>query len=120
MSNKLMLIGASLMISSTSFALDLQREELLNLYHGVENQQADASYDLSSISSGFVSNYQQGNEHDEIQFVPLTEPKTTIGVFTSDSLHEELSKRREYEFKTPKQFGHNEVESVGLYIKKSF
>ncbi len=119
MLRKVLTIGAGLLISSSTFALDLQREELLNLYHGIESDQVHSASEWVNMSNGIVAN-QQGNEHDEIQFAPLDEPQTTIGVFTSDSLHEDLSSRREYEFKTPTQFGHNESESVGVYIKQSF
>lgn len=119
MLRKIVIIGASLLYCSSSFALDLQREELLNLYHGVESENA---YSSGALSNSFVPNYQQGNEYDEIEFapLPLDEPQTKFGVFTSDSLHEELSSRREFEFKTPEQFGHNDPESVGVYIKKTF
>ena len=120
MLRRIIMTGALLVFSSSSFALDLQREELLNLYHGVESEQTHPSNNWVSLSSGIAANYQQGNEHDEIQFAPLEEPQTKIGVFTSDSLHEELSIRREYEFKSPTQFGHNETESYGVYIKQSF
>lgn len=120
MLGKIATIGAVLLCCSSSYALDLQREELLNLYHGVDNEQISSSSTLANLSNGLAAHYQQGNERDEIQFAPLSEPKTTIGVFTSDSLHDDLSSRREYEFKTPTQFGHNETESVGVFIKQSF
>jgi len=122
MLRKVAIIGAALLYCSSSYALDLQREELLNLYHGVESSNTFSSSALTGLSNGLVPNLQQGNEHDEIEFapLPLEEPQTTFGVFTSDSLNEDISNRREFEYKTPKQFGHNESESVGVYIKKSF
>ena len=113
------IIGVSLLFSSSAFALDLQREELLNLYHGVKSENTQFAQDWVNLSSGITVKY-QGNEQEQIKFAPLPESKTQIGVFTSDSLHEDLSNRNDYEFKTPTQFGHNERESYGVYIKKSF
>jgi len=102
MLTKIATIGAVFLCCSSSYALDLQREELLNLYHGVDSEQISSSSALADLSNGLAAHYQQGNERDEIQFAPLSEPK------------------REYEFKTPTQFGHNETESVGVFIKQSF
>lgn len=116
MFGKISIIGVTLLFSSSVFALDLQREELLNLYHGVDDGQTLSS---SQMTNGIMAN-QQANEHAEIKFAPLEEASTTIGVFTTKSLHEDLSSRREYEFKSPTQFGHNESESVGLFIKQTF
>ena len=112
-------IGVTLLFSSSAFALDLQREELLNLYHGVESENTHSSQEWVNLSTGITSNY-QGNEQEEIQFAPLPKSKTEIGVFTADSLNEALSNGSDYEFETPTQFGHSENESYGVYIKKSF
>ena len=123
MIRNVVIIGASLLFSASAFALDLQREELLNLYHGVEDENTQQAQEWVNLSTGIAAQYQQGNEHSEIEFAPITEAQETqteIGVFTSDSLNESLSKGRDYEFRSPTQFGHNETESYGVYIKKSF
>ncbi len=120
MLRNVVIIGASLLFGSSAHALDLQREELLNLYHGVESEQAHPAQEWVNLSTGIASNY-QGNEQDHIKFAPLPESKTEIGVFTSDSLTEDLSSNEYgYEFESPAQFGHNESESYGVYIKQSF
>lgn len=119
MVRNVVIIGASLLFCSSAFALDLQREELLNLYHGVESEQAYPAQEWVNLSTGIAANY-QGNEQDHIKFAPLPESKTEIGVFTSESLTEELSNDYGYEFESPAQFGHNESESYGVYIKQSF
>ena len=113
------IIGATFLLSSSAFALDLQREELLNLYHGVENDQQQSSQEWVNLSTGIAAKF-QGNEQEEIKFAPLPKTQTKIGVFTSDSLNESLSKDPHFEFDKPTQFGHNDSESYGVYIKKSF
>ena len=119
MIRNIIIVGISLFFSGSVLALDLQREELLNLYHGVELDQGNSSPEWVNLSTGIAPNYQEVDQ-EEIKFSPLPEPKTQFGVFTSDSLHEEISENREFEFTTPTQFGHNEKESYGVYIKKQF
>jgi hypothetical protein len=119
MIRNIIILGISLLFSTSAFALDIQREQLLNLYHGVQAGQTNASQEWVNLSSGIAADY-QGNEQEEIKFSPLPEPQTKIGVFTSDSLHQALSENRGYEYESPTQFGHAEDESYGVYIKKSF
>ncbi len=113
------IMGTSLLFSTSAFALDLQREELLNLYHGVEAGQTNTSQKWVNLSSG-IAVYYQGNEQEEIKFAPLPEAETKIGVFTNDSLHKALSENYDYESRSPNQLGQVEDESYGVYIQKSF
>ncbi|MFK7794985.1 MAG: hypothetical protein AB8B89_06545 [Gammaproteobacteria bacterium] len=112
------IVGTSLLFSTSAFALDLQREELLNLYHGIETNQVNSSQQWVNLSSGIAADY-QGNEQEEIKFAPLPEAQTKIGVFTNDSLHKALSENSDYENR-PRKLGQVEDESYGVYIKKSF
>jgi len=113
------IVGASLLVSSSAFALDLQREQLLSLYHGVEAGQAQSSQQWANLSSSIGGDY-QANEHEQIKFAPLPESQTKIGVFTSDSLHKALSDNSDYEYDHAIQFGQADDESYGVYIQKSF
>lgn len=119
MIRKVILLGVVMMLSTSAFALDLQREHLLNLYHNVESDQVTAPTEWINLSSGIAPSY-QSEEHLEIEFAPLTEAKTEFGVFTSETLEEEIANTRDYEFTTPEQFGHSEHESYGVYMKKRF
>ncbi|MDW3095811.1 MAG: hypothetical protein R8G33_09085 [Gammaproteobacteria bacterium] len=119
MMRRIIIVGISLFFSTSAFALDLQREELLNLYHGVEAADANSSQQWVKMSSGIAPSY-QGNEEEEIKFSPLAEPNTKIGVFTTESLHKALSENSDYEFDIPAQYGQAEDDSYGVYIKKSF
>ncbi len=119
MLRKIIIVGISLLFSTSAFALDLQREELLNLYHGVDTSEANPSQRWINMSSAIAPSY-QGNEQEEIKFSPLPEPNTKIGVFTNESLHKALSENSDYELDSPSQYGQTEVESYGVYIKKSF
>lgn len=124
MVHKAVIIGVLTLFSSSAFSLDLQREELLNLYHGIESGQvASVAKEWVNLSTGIAANYQQGNEYEEIQFAPLPADKennTEIGVFSNESLNDSLTNGRAYEFESPTRFGHNESESYGVYIRKSF
>ena len=119
MIRNIIIVGISLLFSTSAFALNLQREQLLNLYHGVESGQANTSQNWVNLSSGITEDY-QGNEQEEIKFAPLPEPQTKFGVFTSDTLHKALTKNRDYGFEYPAQFGQTDDESYGVYIQKSF
>lgn len=122
MARSILVLGLCLLFSTTASALDLQREQLLNLYHDVETDQETVAKDWVNLSSGIAQNYQV-NEQEEIKFSPLPkqEPKTEFGVFTHETLEEEISDSREYyEYTTPTQFGHSEQESYGIYMKKRF
>ena len=119
MIRNIIIVGIALLASTSAFALDLQREELLNLYHGVESGQANPSQQWVNLSAGIAADY-QSNEQEEIKFAPLPEPNTKFGVFTNESLHEALSENSDYEFTTPTQFGHAENESYGIYMKTQF
>ncbi|MFK8028425.1 MAG: hypothetical protein AB8C40_10240 [Gammaproteobacteria bacterium] len=119
MIRKIIIVGASLLFSTSAFALDLQREQLLNLYHGVEADQTNPSQEWVNLSSGIAGDY-QGNEQEEIQFAPLPERQTKFGVFTNESLHKALTENSDYNFNSPAQLGQTEDESYGVYIQKSF
>lgn len=119
MIRNIIIVGISLLFSTSVFALDLQREQLLNLYYGVEAGQTNASQEWVNLSSGIAGKY-QGNEQEEIKFAPLPESQTKIGVFTNDSMHKALSENSDYELNHPNQFGQADDESYGVYIKKSF
>ena len=119
MIRKVILFGVAMVFSTSAFALDLQREHLLNLYHNIESDQVTAPAEWINLSSGIAPNY-QSEELGEIEFAPIPEAKTKFGVFTSDSLEEDIANTRDYEFTTPEQFGHPEHESYGVYMKKSF
>jgi len=113
------ILGTSLLFSTSAFALDLQREQLLNLYHGVESGQTNSSPQWVNMSSGLTADY-QGNEQEEIKFAPLPEPQTKIGLFTSDSLYKTSSNIPDYEFDSPTLLGQADDESYGVYLEKSF
>ena len=119
MMRNIIIVGISLLFSTSAFALDLQREELLNLYHGVQAEDASSSQQWVNMSAGIAPRY-QGNEQEEIKFSPLPEPNTKFGVFTNESLHKALTENSDYEIDSPSQYGQSEVESYGVYIKKSF
>ena len=120
MKHKIILLGVALVFSSSASALDLQREHLLNLYHGVESNEVAPPSEWVNLSTGIAPNY-QSDEQDDVQFAPLPEePKTEFGVFTHESLEEDIANSRDYEFTTPTQFGHTENESYGVYMKKRF
>ena len=120
MARNIILLGLCLLFSSTASALDLQREQLLNLYHDVESEQAAPVKDWVNLSSGIAPSYQT-IEQEEIKFAPLPEPDTKFGVFTHETLEEEISESwHHYEYTTPTQFGHSEQESYGIYMKKRF
>ena len=120
MARSIILLGLCLLFSGAASALDLQREQLLNLYHDVESDQDTVAKDWVNLSSGIAQNY-QATEQEEITFSPLPEPTTEFGVFTHETLEDEISESRHYyEYTTPTQFGHSEQESYGIYMKKRF
>jgi hypothetical protein len=119
MIRKIIIMGILLSVSTTAFALDLQREQLLNLYHGVKTNQTNTAQKWMHLSSSIAADY-QGNEQEEITFEPLSESQTKIGVFISDSLHKTLTDNNDYELSHPAKFGQADDESYGLYIQKSF
>ena len=120
MARNIIILGLCLLFSTTASALDLQREQLLNLYHDVDSEQETSAKDWVNLSSGIAGNYQE-YEQEEIKFSPLPEPTTKFGVFTHETLEEEISEsRHHYEYTTPTQFGHSEHEAYGVYMKKRF
>ncbi len=112
-------IGATLTLSTSSHALDLQRDQLLDLYHGVKSEEHNTSREWANLSTGIAATY-QGNEQEQIVFAPLPEAQTKIGVFTSDTLNDAVTSKLGYEFDGPTQFGQAQDESYGIYIQKSF
>ena len=110
-----------LMFSTSSFALDLEREQLLDLYHGVDSEAANPAQnekEWTNLSAGIAPSYEE--EFADIEFSPLhTEPKTQIGVFSGDLTEPELSEN-DYKPSTPAQFGQSEDERYGIYLKKRF
>ena len=118
MAKKILILGVVLFFSRSAFALDLEREQLLNLYHDVETIQQIPSQEWVNLSAGIAPNYQAQDE--QIEFKPLPEKRTKFGIFTHETLEEEIAKQRVYKFTTPTQFGHAENESYGVYMKKTF
>lgn len=110
-----------LMISTSSFALDLEREQLLDLYHGVDSEAANTvqnEKEWINLSAGIAPSYEE--EFADIEFSPLhDEPKTQIGVFSGDFTEPEISDN-EYKPSSPTQFGQSEDERYGIFLKKRF
>ena len=108
--------------SSAGLALDLEREHLLDLYHGIDDGTSHVSgtqQEWVNLSAGIAPNYQEDSE--EIKFAPLgdQEPSMRFGVF-SDELPESEASDSDYKFSSPTQFGQSEDERYGVYMQKRF
>ena len=108
--------------SSAGLALDLEREHLLDLYHGIDDGTSHVSgtqQEWVNLSAGIAPNYQDDTE--EIEFAPLgdQEPTMKFGVF-SDELPESEADDSDYQFSSPTQFGQSEDERYGVYMQKRF
>jgi hypothetical protein len=113
------------LISSSAYALDLEREHLLNMYHGVESdkvEQVNPAQSWVSISNGIKQNSLSDNE-STIKFSSLTdnkEPQTEVGFFSSKTLAEEVKKQDRYGSATVSEFESPTNDGYGVYIKQRF
>lgn len=113
------------LISSSAYALDLEREHLLNMYHGVESDQAEQvnpAQSWVSISNGIKQNSLSDNE-STIKFSSLTddeEPQTEVGFFSSKTLAEEVKKQDRYGSAADTDFENPTNDGYGVYIKQRF
>ena len=119
MMDKMILLGCAMLFAPCALALDWQREYLLGLYHDVEFKQTFIPLASVNLSAGMVLNY-QSKAHDEIEFARTPPAKTQFGIFTHESLQEDIANSHAYEFTTVEQFGHSEYQSYGIYMKKRF
>lgn len=110
--------------STTGLALDLEREHLLDLYHGVDDgtsQVNSAQEEWVNLSAGIAPNYQ--DDSAEIQFAPLgdQEPSMKFGVFSDELPESEIRESdSDYKVSSPTQFGQSEDERYGVYMQKRF
>ena len=115
------------LLSSSAFALDLEREHLINIYHGVETDQSDQVNPAQSwvnISNGIKQNSLSDNA-TTIKFSSLLEderePQTEVGFFSSKSLAEEVKKQDRYGLAADSEFkNHTTDDGYGVYIKQRF
>ena len=123
MAHRLALAAITLALySGTGFALDLEREHLLDLYHGIDDGSSHANNmqaEWVNLSAGIAPAYR--DDSAEIKFAPLDDDAQTMkfGVF-SDALPESEINGSDYELSTPIQFGHSEDERYGVYMEKRF
>lgn len=129
MAHKLATAAITLALYSTAgLALDLEREHLLDLYHGIDDgssQVSSSQEEWVNLSAGIAPNYQEDSA--EIEFAPLRgdEAAMKFGVF-SDELPEADSGANtsdsDYKFSSPSptQFGQSEDERYGVYMQKRF
>ena len=123
MAHKLVTVAIFLALySSAGLALDLEREHLLDLYHGIDDGTSHVSgtqQEWVNLSAGIAPNYQDDTE--EIEFAPLGDQEQTMkfGVF-SDELPESEASDSDYQFSSPTQFGQSEDERYGVYMQKRF
>mgnify|MGYP001555695518 FL=1 len=115
------------LLSSSAFALDLEREHLINIYHGVETDQSDQVNPAQSwvnISNGIKQNSLSDNG-TTIKFSSLLEderePQTEVGFFSSKSLAEEVKKQDRYGLAADSEFKNPTTDDgYGVYIKQRF
>lgn len=124
MVHKLALAAITLVLYSTAgLALDLEREHLLDLYHGIDDGSlnvSDNQEEWVNLSAGIAPSYT--DDSADIEFAPLRSDEQAIkfGVF-SDELPESEISNRDYKFSTPTtQFGQSEDERYGVYLQKRF
>ena len=122
MAHKLATAAITLLLySTTAVALDLERENLLDLYHGINDATSrhDSSQEWVNLSAGIAPDYRDDSE--DITFAPLDNQESTMrfGVF-SDELPEAEQRDNDYKFSTPTQFGQSEDERYGIYMQKRF
>ena len=123
MAYKLATAAIALALYSTAgLALDLEREHLLDLYHGIDDGSSykdGAQQEWVNLSAGIAPNYR--DESIDIEFAPLDndEPSMKFGVF-SDELPEAEAGNKDYKFSSPTQFGQSEDERYGVYMQKRF
>ena len=128
MVRKTVIMAASLLISSSAYSLDLEREHLLHIYHGVESEQASQDKNVNpaqswtNISNGIQQNSQSDNQ-SEIKFSSLVErkePQTEVGFFSNKSLAEEAKKQDRYGMASDTELEVPVNEGYGVYIKQRF
>lgn len=121
MAQKIMLGIVALIYSNAGFALDLEREHLLDLYHDVDNEQSvstSSTREWVNLSAGIAPSYE--DDFSDIEFSPLQEEKTTqFGVFSGE-LEESNATDSGFTPSTPTQFGQSEDERYGVFIKQRF
>lgn len=126
MAHKLVTAAITLALySSAGMALDLEREHLLDLYHGIDDgssQVSGSQEEWVNLSAGIAPNYQ--DDSAEIEFAPLRgdEAAMKFGVFSDELPEAETSDSSEsdYKFSSPTQFGQSEDERYGVYMQKRF
>ena len=124
MQQKLIAAIAGLMLSTSGLALDLEREHLLDLYHGVDNGQnhsAQQGQEWVNLTAGIAPSYEE--DFEDVEFSPLRddEPKTQFGVFSGDLEESNNSDLSGYPLtNSPTQFGQSEDERYGIFLKKRF
>ena len=123
MARKLAFGVVALLYSISGLALDLEREHLLDLYHGVQSGHhsvgSNSNQRWANLSTGLAPSYE--DEYSNIEFSPLDEEarKTQIGVFSGNMTDDDGS-TADYAPSTPSQFGQNEDERYGVFIKHRF
>lgn len=113
------------LLSGSAYALDLEREHLLNIYHDVETDQpaeVNPAQSWVNISNGIKQNSLSDNT-TTIKFSSLVEdkePQTEVGFFSSKSLAEEVKKQDRYGLATDTEFENPTSDGYGVYIKQRF
>ena len=115
--------AVGLMLSTSGFALDLEREHLLDLYHGVDSGQTNSAHNEQewvNLTAGIAPRYEE--EFEDIEFSPLRdEPNTQFGVFSGGLEEPSNADLDGYPLtNSPTQFGQSEDERYGVFLKKRF
>ena len=114
-----------ILLSSSAYALDLEREHLLNIYHDVEldqQNQVNPAQSWTNISNGIKQNSLSDNDA-AIKFSSLlddTEPQTEVGFFSNKALAEEVQKQDRYGLAKDSEFVNPNNDGYGVYIKQRF
>ena len=125
MVRKAVIFTVSLLISSSAYSLDLEREHLLNMYHGVESDQTEKvnpSQSWVNISNGIQQNSQSDNQ-SAIKFSSIAEKKeaqTEVGFFSNKAIAEEVKKQDRYGLVSDTDLEVPESDGYGVYIKQRF
>ena len=121
--HKLIAAAVGLMLTTSGFALDLEREHLLDLYHDVDSGQIDSAHngqEWVNLTAGIAPRYEE--EFEDIEFSPLRdEPKTQFGVFSGELEEVDNADVDGYPLtNSPTQFGQSEDERYGVFLKQRF
>lgn len=126
MVRKTVFFTALLLTSASAYALDLEREYLLNVYHGVESEQpnkVNPAQSWTNISNGIKQDSQSDNQ-SAIKFSSLAdkeEAQTEVGFFSGRSIDEEEVKKQErYGYSSGSNIETPEDDSYGVYFKQRF